>query len=1070
MKDNLKRLYSKYKKIFLLIVFLFLIFICVISININLNKSKIRVNSNRSFLSDLGLYSEDIYKISMETNDYNDNASGAWHIDKSAEWTSKDKIRLSIDLDTIVMPTNKPKDVILVYDTSGSMENERIEAVKEDTKSLFTYLFSTNTNDNKVAVITFADESEILTDFTDNKQVLNNIMDNLTVQGNTNYNAALQNVDQILSNYEFDASRDVSVLFLTDGYPNVDARNQVNTFEIIKNKYPYVRIDGIQYEMSESIIKEIEDVSDNQYIAWHDDINTVLKEAVLAPYSYNVFKLEDFINSKYFDLDKVTIDATRGTTNLDGNKVTWDLSNKVKTGQSASMTIDLTLKDEYIDKEAFFPTNTRTKVDARIQGIVDNNETTDATPVLSNPHKVIYDTNPPASCSNLKRETEESHYVFDTVTKKEEDLSCDGYVFKGYEYKEIDIKSINDDMFVMPGHDVHIKGVWTKQAISKSMDGTIAENTTLYTQVKEDAENKFTAFEYNKDADDTNKTLSESERKTIYYYQGNVQDNNVLFANLCWKMIRTTETGGIKIIYNGTPTYNLETNSYTCNNTGDRSQAGEARYNTGTESLAYYGYMYNKVYKMTKKTFYESVPILESVYMLDAPKYYYGDTFEYISGKYYLKNSDDSELKSFSSWADEYESIKGKYTCKLDTLENSCSKLYYVSDTTGEKMYNIPLVNGQDYTDVNYTYVFGDSYTDNHDGTYTINNTVSKNRINWNIEYNDVNSYYACPDYTSTTCNSVHVLSSVSDIQLVHKTITDNFVYGNSFTYDGTYHLSGEKKTFWDFQANYMDLNNTHYTCFNTSGDCQKIYFIYFTRENEAWYIEIADGKGIEDAKREMLYADDVNTTESNVKKYVENWYRNNIDKTVDENNVNVTTKFSDFVEDTIYCNGREIIDSYGWTENGNMHGYPTWQSLPITAGFRGWSDYKDNELTLTCSYNTDKFSVSNEVGNGKLNYPVGLLTTPEAYLARTENGRNASSFYLKTGSQYMLMNPYYANTYELSVRTIGTSGQINGTFTWYGTGYGVNGVRPVISLIPDIEYSAGDGSATYPYVVDIGY
>ena len=40
----------------------------------------------------------------------------------------------------------------------------------------------------------------------------------------------------------------------------------------------------------------------------------------------------------------------------------------------------------------------------------------------------------------------------------------------------------------------------------------------------------------------------------IYYYRGAVIDNNLLFANKCWKILRTTEKGGVKILYNGTPT------------------------------------------------------------------------------------------------------------------------------------------------------------------------------------------------------------------------------------------------------------------------------------------------------------------------------------------------------------------------------------------------------------------------------------------------------------------------------------------------------------------------------------
>jgi len=39
----------------------------------------------------------------------------------------------------------------------------------------------------------------------------------------------------------------------------------------------------------------------------------------------------------------------------------------------------------------------------------------------------------------------------------------------------------------------------------------------------------------------------------IYYYRGNVQTNNVLFDGFCWKIIRTTDTGGTKLIYNGKP-------------------------------------------------------------------------------------------------------------------------------------------------------------------------------------------------------------------------------------------------------------------------------------------------------------------------------------------------------------------------------------------------------------------------------------------------------------------------------------------------------------------------------------
>ena len=46
---------------------------------------------------------------------------------------------------------------------------------------------------------------------------------------------------------------------------------------------------------------------------------------------------------------------------------------------------------------------------------------------------------------------------------------------------------------------------------------------------------------------------SEDYPLPVYYYKGNVQNNIVLFGGFCWKIVRTTETGGVKIVYNGIP-------------------------------------------------------------------------------------------------------------------------------------------------------------------------------------------------------------------------------------------------------------------------------------------------------------------------------------------------------------------------------------------------------------------------------------------------------------------------------------------------------------------------------------
>ena len=44
------------------------------------------------------------------------------------------------------------------------------------------------------------------------------------------------------------------VLFLTDGYPNKDTPNQIAQYQYLKQEYPYITINAIQYEMGNAIL------------------------------------------------------------------------------------------------------------------------------------------------------------------------------------------------------------------------------------------------------------------------------------------------------------------------------------------------------------------------------------------------------------------------------------------------------------------------------------------------------------------------------------------------------------------------------------------------------------------------------------------------------------------------------------------------------------------------------------------------------------------------------------------------------------------------------------------------
>ena len=143
-------------------------------------------------------------------------------------------------------------------------------------------------------------------------------------------------------------------------------------------------------------------------------------------------------------------------------------------------------------------------------------------------------------------------------------------------------------------------------------------------------------------------------------------------------------------------------------------------------------------------------------------------------------------------------------------------------------------------------------------------------------------------------------------------------------------------------------------------------------------------------------------------------------------------------LEDTVFCNDRSIETKNGWDKDGNISGY---------LYFHAYSKYD-----LTCKNKNDRFTVSESIGNGKLKYPVGLLTAGEANIA--------GSSMMKTGEYYFLSPYRFGNDYAY-VRYVFTSGSLSNDYVDYSVG-----VRPVVSLIPDVEYSEGDGTANNPYVI----
>ncbi len=110
----------------------------------------------------------------------------------------------------------------------------------------------------------------------------------------------------------------------------------------------------------------------------------------------------------------------------------------------------------------------------------------------------------------------------------------------------------------------------------------------LYNMIKENSSNETIDFSVRSGTSGTNgiySTTATEGNKEVYYYRGNV-DNNIIFNDMCWKIVRTTETRGVKLIYNGKPTDGQ------CLATGTATQIGISSFNPSYTGNAYVGYMY----------------------------------------------------------------------------------------------------------------------------------------------------------------------------------------------------------------------------------------------------------------------------------------------------------------------------------------------------------------------------------------------------------------------------------------------------------------------------------------------
>ena len=131
----------------------------------------------------------------------------------------------------------------------------------------------------------------------------------------------------------------------------------------------------------------------------------------------------------------------------------------------------------------------------------------------------------------------------------------------------------------------------------------------------------------------------------------------------------------------------------------------------------------------------------------------------------------------------------------------------------------------------------------------------------------------------------------------------------------------------------------------------------------------------------DALWSND--TVSSNIKTTIDNWYVNTAK----------LQNYSSFLEDTIWCNDRNIIDGILLSNSAVSD-----DSIQVST-YNSWRNVSNGQPSFSCLNARDSYNVAGGLGNGRLEYPVGLLTADEImYAGGTTNGAN-NTYYLYTAN-----------------------------------------------------------------------
>ena len=539
-----------------------------------------------------------------------------------------------------------------------------------------------------------------------------------------------------------------------------------------------------------------------------------------------------------------------------------------------------------------------------------------------------------------------------------------------------------------------------------------------------------------------------------------------------WRIIRTDKDGGVKLLYHG--------NSYVSENT---YIAGNESYsvNCTTNGINCIDYNNSNAKIKIDKWFNENLINYskyinpEASYCNDKSIYNSDDTWTYFSGNYRLAQTKNPTLNCNSKdviktnialiTADEVAFAGGVYGIKNDKV------WYYLNNKNNPSINHV----GEWWS------MTGDAYNDTYSTIQTIEparigceGSISSHSVLYNaksfrpvITLNGENLWKSGDGSASNPYEIQDLPETLSERLLSDKSTrpgertdfstvltTDNTKTLYTGTEDGTtvYYFAGNATDNWvKFGGYYWRIIRT-----NADGSTRMLYHGTSTTATDA-YIGTSTFNSTYNDPMYVGYIygtsnstaiDRSNTNNSTIKEVIDVWYKNNLN-----------TNYGKYISTTAaYCNDRNVIDG---TYNTSSFSYAGRTRL-----------YSNKAPTYNCLTTEDKFTITGNIGNGKLTYPIALMTADEISYAGGVYDKNSLTWYYynsvkssSTGSiNWWLISPFnwYGNTaYTFLVYGSTHSGVLGNSYV-----NNTLGVRPVISLKADVVYKSGDGTASSPYEI----